>query len=83
VSRSPRPANNYGGMTISAFCEKEGISRTQFYRLEKAGMGPAITNASPVGFRPIILQKHYESWRARRDKALAEAKKRQGDRDER
>jgi predicted DNA-binding transcriptional regulator AlpA len=56
-------------LTIPAFCEAESISRTQFYRMRKAGKGPRLHY---IGTHPRVSAEARREWRRQLEAEAAE-----------
>jgi predicted DNA-binding transcriptional regulator AlpA len=55
--------------SVSDFCHDHGISRGTFYKLVKAGRGPAIAK---IGRRTLISAEAAAAWRRRMEQEAAE-----------
>jgi hypothetical protein len=55
--------------TLDQFCERNGFSRSMFYKLKAQGLAPAVFN---VGTRVMISKEASRAWRREREKAARE-----------
>jgi predicted DNA-binding transcriptional regulator AlpA len=64
-------------MSLGDFCERHAISRSGFYKLEKAGIAPRIMR---VGGKLLISREAAARWRREREQAPRREGGRGGDR---
>src|SRR5215510_11743441 len=62
------PLESDAAYTVENFCLLHGISIQLFYKLQKAGLAPAIMK---LGTRTLITRESAAAWRAARTKAQA------------
>ena len=60
MSDTPTERSFASDFTIQQWCKKRGYSKTSFYKLRKAGRGPAAIH--PPGGGPRITQKADREW---------------------
>jgi hypothetical protein len=66
----PNPSPIEPSISVSEFCEIEGISRTAYYAMKKRGEGPDETH---VGNRRTISPESHRRWRKRRTRAAGKS----------